>query len=108
MNLHPVSGNPFHLPWREDLSPQQIAVRLGQLLDEKNLNKFKQEVQNSPLAPMVKSFIEKEFHSGSTGSAIKESVKYMMNYHQREISSVGFVFDWVLRNRELRDQRMGR
>lgn len=106
MNLYPISGNPS-LPWREDLSPQQIAVRLGQLLDEKTLDRFKQEAQNSTLTPMVKNFIDKEFHSGSTGSTIKKSVKYMMNYHQREISSVGFVFDWVLRHRELRNQRLG-
>lgn len=105
MNLHPVSGNPFNLPWREDLSPQQIAVRLGQLLDEKTLDKFKQEVQNSPLAPMVKQFIDKEFQNKHD---IKESVRYMMNYHQTEIRSVGFVFDWVLRHRKLRDQRVER
>lgn len=87
------------------MHPTQIAVACAQLLTPEGLDRFHEEVHNSPLDHKVKTFVAKEFHHGCD---IDQSVKYMMNYHIPEVRTVGFAFDWVLRNRRLRDQRMGR
>jgi hypothetical protein len=87
------------------MQPQQIAVRVAQLMGPESLDRFHEEVHNSPFEQDVKDFIFKEFYHGCD---IQEKVRYMMNYHIDKIRVVGFTFDWVLRNREVRSKRMGR
>lgn len=81
------------------MTPLQIGICLAQLLTTETIDKFREEVQNSPLSQNIKELVLKEFYQGCK---IKEKVKYLMNYHREEIRYIGFAFDWVLRNNELK------
>jgi hypothetical protein len=103
--IYPDYGNLPRLPWRDGMLPTQIAVSCAQLLTNESLDRFQKECNSSPFDPRVKEFINREFYPGCD---ISKSVKYMMNYHIDEIRTVGFTFDWVLRNKKFRQERMGR
>ena len=103
--MYPIYGGVLKPQMREDMPLTQVAVILGQLLVEENLALFLEEVEKSTLSQTVKNVIHREFFPGCD---INYAVHYMHNHHLREVSQTGFAFDWVLRHKVYREQRMGR
>jgi hypothetical protein len=101
--MYPVYAGVSKPQMRENMPLSQVAVILGQLLAEDTLDRFLEEVKKSTLTQSVKNVIGKEFYQGCS---IPHAVKYMHNHHIKEVSQTGFAFDWVLRHKAYRNERM--
>jgi hypothetical protein len=74
----------------------EVAISLGQVLAENTLDQFRAELEKSSMSDLAKKIVSREFYPGCD---FDKAVQYLMNHQNKEIHSIGFSFNWVLRHK---------